>query len=212
MDYEKIAEGVEVGGGAAATSSPRPAAPIDPATLAVHQVREFYPVDHPKYQGLAEAKGYDQSHARIQATRYTHEAMIDVILANPAIKQNELAKTFDRSVPWISRIIGSDAFQAALAKRREELTDPFLVATIEERMRGLAYQSLDIITEKLESAKNVDLALKSLDIAAKSLGFGARGGGGSNTNQFIIQLPPKSENSTAWAIEHGPMKQAGSDG
>lgn len=209
MDYEKIAEGVEVQG--AEASEPKPAgAPIDPATLAVHQTREVYPVDHPKYQGLAEAKGYEQTHGqRIQATRYTHEAMIDVILANPSIKQNELAKTFDRSVPWISRIIGSDAFQAALAKRRDELTDPFLVATIEERFKGLAYQSLDILSEKLENSKNADLALKALDVSVKALGFGARGGGNQQNTQFIIQLPPKSADSTSWAADHSPLKQAG---
>lgn len=202
IDYEKIADEVVMPG-----AEPEV---IIPAENVAQAAREFLPVDHPKYQGLAEAKGYDQSHGRIQACRYTHEAMIDVILANPSIKQNDLAKQFDRSVPWISRIIGSDSFQAALAKRREELTDPFLIATIEERMRGLAFQSLDIITEKLETSKNVDLAMKALDTSVKALGFGARGGGGqTNNNQFVIQLPPKSVDSAAWAADHGPMKQVG---
>ncbi len=183
-DYEEIAAGL--------------AAPADEPNQ-----REFFAVDHPKYQGLAAAKGYEQDNGqRLQSLRYSHEAMIDVIIADPEM--------FSRSVPWISRIIGSDAFQAALAKRREELSDPFLVATIEERFRGLAYQSLEIITEKLESSKNVDLALKGLDISAKVLGFGARGGGNNTQNtQFIIQLPPKSVNSTEWASQHGPMKLAG---
>lgn len=207
MDYEKIADSVV---------SPETGAPaveervIDPSE-AFAATKKEYRVSDPRYQGLAEEKGYDQSNSksRLQSLRYTHEAMIDVILANPSIQQNELATTFDRSVPWISRIIGSDSFQAALAKRREEVTDPFLIATVEERMRGLAFQSLDIITEKLEKSKNVDLALKGLDIAAKSLGFGARGAGAGQTNQFIIQLPPKSADSASWADQHGPMKQVG---
>lgn len=205
-DYEKLVEGVEVriiGEDEVVMS----------ASEAARMQQEFYSVNHPKYQGLAEAKGYDQSNhlTRIQSTRYTHEAMIDEILANPDIKQKELAKKFDRSVPWISRIIGSDAFQAALAKRRDELTDPFLVATIEERMRGLAYQSLEIISEKLELTKNTDLALKSLDISSKALGFGARSAGGGNqqNTQFVIQLPPKSTNSIDWAETHSPIKQVG---
>lgn len=197
-DYEKIAESVKM---------PGEAAPQIALSEEEKKVRELYPVDHPKYQGLAEGKGYDQSYGRIASTRYTHEAMIDVILANPGIKQNELAKTFDRSVPWISRIIGSDAFQAALAKRREDLTDPFLVATIEERMKGIAFQSLDIIAEKLEASKNSDLALKALDISSKALGFGARATGPGQHNQFIIQLPPKAANSEEWTAQHSPMKQ-----
>lgn len=192
-DYEKIAASVEVPG----------EVEIDPADQA-EAARTFYPVDHPKYQGIAEAKGYDQSYARLQRTHYSHEAMIDVIISNPNIKQNELAKQFDKSVPWVSRIIGSDAFQAALAKRREEITDPFLIATVEERMRGLAMQSLDVLAEKLQTTQSAELALKSLDITAKSLGFGARDrGGATQNNQFIIQLPPKSVNSTDWVQDHG---------
>lgn len=194
-DYEKIAEELEgpvIG-------------PDSSEEEIIGAQREFFPLDHPKYQGLATAKGYDQTTGRLLRTHYSHEAMIDEIIANPNIKQNELANKFEKSVPWISRIMGSDAFQAALAKRREEITDPFLIATIEERFRGLAYQSLDIITEKLESSKSVDLALKGLDIAAKSLGFGARNAGGNQQNtQFIIQLPPKATNSSDWAAEHSP--------
>lgn len=198
IDYEKIAE--EVPGPEEVV--------VPPEAVAAHQ-REYLPVTHEKYQGLAAAKGYDQSEQRVHRINYSHEAMIDVLLAEPTIKQHELAKRFNRSECWISRIIGSDAFQAALSKRRDELTDPFLVATIEERFRGLAQQSLDIIAEKLETSKNTDLALKALDVSVKALGFGARGAGGGQSNQFIIQLPPKSANAADWAAEHGPMKQIG---
>lgn len=202
LDYEALAAGLE-----------GPEVEISAEGVA-QAANELYPVGHPKYQGLAEAKGYDQSdpNSRLQSLRYNHEAMIDVIIARPAIKQNELAKIFDKSVPWISRIIGSDSFQAALAKRREDLTDPFLIATIEERFRGVAIQSLDIIAEKLETTKNTDLALKSLDVSVKALGFGARSAGGpGQTNQFIIQLPPKMANSSEWAEQHS-VKQVGSGG
>lgn len=178
----------------------------------LHEVREsgrtYYSINHPRFQGIAEDKGYDQSYSRIAKVRYTHDAMIDAIIADPTVKQNKLAEMFDRSVPWISRIIGSDAFQAALAKRREELTDPFLVATIEERFRGLAMQSLDVIAEKLQSTQNADLALKALDISSKALGFGARGpaGGGNVQNNFVVQLPPKIEDAKTWAEAHsGPL-------
>lgn len=208
-DYARIAEGVEVpeeflgpisrelgresgeeGEREGETSPPPPEA-------------KQYRVSDPKYQGLAAEKGYSQHHARIQKTRYSHEAMIDIIVAEPTIKQNELATRFEKSVGWISRIIGSDAFQAALAKRREELTDPFLVATIEERFKGLAMQSLDVIVEKLESSKNADLAMKALDISSKALGFGARAPSGSgNVTNFVVQLPAKAADSADWSANH----------
>lgn len=208
-DYEKIADELKPPIGAPITANLERV--IDP-----DQQREWYDVNHPRYQGLAEAKGYDQSNpkTRLQSLRYSHEAMIDVIIAQPGIKQNELAEIFERGVPWISRIIGSDAFQAALAKRREEITDPFLIATVEERMGGLAMQSLDIITERLEKTRDTDkgleLAVKGLEISAKAFGYGARNVPGQ-TNQFIIQLPPKAANSSDWAETHSPLKQLSGD-
>ena len=204
MNYDDIAKQVFIDG-----APVEPEIVIPPEKVEEAQ-RQYFPVDHPKYQGIAEAKGYDQSYARLQRTHYSHEAMIDEIIANPNIRQNELAKKFEKSVPWVSRIIGSDAFQAALAKRREELTDPFLVATIEERFNGLAMQSLDILADKLETTKSTDLALKALDVSVKALGFGARSTGNNQQNNFTIVLPGKAANADEWAANS--MKRIGGNG
>lgn len=241
IDYEKIAESVEVPGhspggptafagdsstdtpkpldmAAAAKAAaetihadPRPAAPESPLDPEVAQRmvnRQYLPLNHEKYQGIAESKGYSQEVKRLTRVHYSHEAMIDVLIAEPTITQRELAKRFERSENWVSIIMGSDAFQAALAKRRDDLTDPFLIATIEERFRGLAQQSLQVIAENLEKTRNTDLALKALDISSKALGFGARSAGGPTVqNNFVVQLPPKIDNSAEWAKAHssGPI-------
>lgn len=216
-DYEKIAAGVEVPeellgpasrqlheGGEAGGPTEGNSLPPHPAP------REYLPVTHEKYQGIASQKGYTQNGAvsRIQKTNYTHEAMIDLILAEPHLKQKELAARFGRTTQWATIVIGSDAFQAALAKRRDELVDPFLIATIEERFRGLAMQSLDVIAEKLAATNNTDVALKALDISSKALGFGARssGSGDKIQNNFVVQLPPKAVDPASWAAEHDPSK------
>jgi hypothetical protein len=190
MDYEKIAEGVEM-----------PQSPAVEPGLMPEQVREFLPLDHSKYQGIAAAKGYAQeefSGNRLQKVHYTHEAMIDVILQDPTIKQKELAKIFDRSESWLSIVMGSDAFQGALAKRRDDLVNPELTATLEDRYRGLADQSLRVLSEKLETSKNTDLALKSLEISGKALGFGARGPQTVTNTQYVVALPPKAATPEAW--------------
>lgn len=200
-DYEKIAGEVPVGGG-----EPEKVLSLDEIEEAS---RVYLPVTHEKYQGLGEQKGYDQSYSRIEKTSYSHDAMIDVIIAEPTISQRALAKRFERSEAWISRIIGSDAFQAALAKRRDDILDPAIVASVDERLNGLVIQSLEIITEKLESSRSVDVAFKGLEIGTKALGFGARGGGGNNQqNNFTIVLPQKAPSSQEWVDEHG-MKRAG---
>ena len=199
IDYEKIAESVEI---------PIESAPNDGIPEALAANRKYLPVNHPKYAGIAEAKGYAQgddfSGNRLQRTKYSHEAMIEVILTEPTISQGELAKRFERTQGWISIVINSDAFQAALAKRRDDIIDPFLVATIEERIRGLAYQSLEILSRKLaEPLASSDLALKGLDIATKALGFGARNPAQTSVqNNFVVQLPPKIDSPSEWARTH----------
>lgn len=168
----------------------------------------YFPEDHPKYQGIATSRGFLQHKGKLQHVRYSHEALIDVIIAEPMLKRSEIAQRFGRTTAWVTCVTTSDAFQAALAKRREEIVDPFLVATVRERFEGLALQSLDVIGEKLEATKNADLAIKSLDISAKALGFGARGPGGGGTvhNNFVVQLPPKAGNAQDWANDHAGGK------
>lgn len=219
IDYEAIADSVHI-----PTPDPAPAGPpafdastvfidgeptSDPEVLQAATNRVYLPLNHDKYQGIAAAKGYKQgedfSGSRLQRVRYSHEAMIDVILAEPTIKQSELAKRFGHSENWISIVMGSDAFQAALAKRRDDIVDPFLIATVEERLRGLATQSLTVIAENLEKTRSADLAIKALDISTKALGFGARNPNANAVqNNFVIQLPPKIASSSEWAQAHSP--------
>lgn len=211
--YEKLAEGVEVPGGP--TNSPDPANQPAECTSA-ELAREYLPLTHDKYQGIAEQKGYAQgedfSGNRLQKVRYSHEAMIDVLLTEPTITQAELARRFERSQSWISIVMGSDAFQGALAKRRDDVMNPEIIASLEDRYRGLADQSLRILSEKLEASRNPDLALKSLEISGKALGFGARSSGPTQNNQFVIHLPVKSVDAASWAAEHTPLIEGTKNG
>lgn len=228
VDYEKIAEEVpglpgvppnpllnpgpssssETFDASTVFEDPRPADPFsDPAAAQARANKVYLPLNHDKYLGIAESKGYaqgdDYSGNRLKRVHYSHEAMIDVIIAEPTITQNDLAKRFDRSVSWVSIVIGSDSFQAALAKRRDDILDPFLIATIEERFRGLATQSLTVISDALEKTKNLDVALKALDISSKALGFGARAANPTAVqNNFVVQLPPQIADSSEWAKAH----------
>lgn len=107
--------------------------------------------------------------------RYTHEAMADLILENPWISQNQLAAHFGYSPAWISTVITSDAFQALLASRREELVDPELRITLQERFKALCTQSLRVLQEKISKPAdlvNDQLVLRTAELSAKSLGLG----------------------------------------
>lgn len=106
---------------------------------------------------------------------YTHEAMADLIIAEPAISQNTLAATFGFTPGWVSTVINSDAFQALLAARKDELVNPELRVTIRERFQAVTAQSLRILQDKL--AKPADqvsdtLVLRAAELGAKALGIG----------------------------------------
>jgi hypothetical protein len=101
--------------------------------------------------------------------------MIDLIVTRPHVSQGELAKVFGYSQAWVSTIMCSDAFKAKLAQRRDELVDPVLKISIEERIRAMTVRSLEVLQEKLaEPAMLVpdNLALKALELGAKGLGLG----------------------------------------
>lgn len=148
-------------------------------------------------------EGTQSAALAINRVHYTHDAMIDLMIANPIMSQGELAGYFGYTQAWVSRIINSDAFLARLALRKEDLVDPVLVATIEEKLRAVASKSLDVVLEKLTLSGNADLALKAAELSTKALGFGAR----TNTimqNNFVVALPPKLNNPQEWMTTHTP--------
>ena len=120
--------------------------------------------------------------------RYTHEAMIDMIIAEPGISQNKLAAIFGYTTGWLSTVMGSDAFKAKLAERRGELVDPVLKLSIDERFRGMVEKSLEVLQEKLsQPALQVpdQLALRAAELGAKALGMGG--------NQATVIVPVQQD-------------------
>ena len=109
----------------------------------------------------------------IAKVRYSHTDMIDFIIANPWVSQNELASRYGYSPSWVSVVLSSDAFQSAMAARRDEVVDPRLKATLEERFRALTIQSLNRLMEKLDApVVNDQVALRAAELGAKALGLG----------------------------------------
>lgn len=101
----------------------------------------------------------------LKRLNYTHEAMVDLILTEPTVTPGELAQIFNRSRGWISRILASDSFQARIAERKAQLIDPMVAATLDERLRGVAIQSIDLIQEKLTTEESAAYALEALGLA-----------------------------------------------
>lgn len=149
--------------------------------------------------------GTESAAGAIQRVKYTHDALIDMIISNPAVSQGELAKMFGYTQGWLSRVMNSDAFQARLALRKSDVVDPTLVLSIDEKLRALASKSLDVVMDKLAVTQNPDTALKALEVTSKALGYGARQQNLNVQQNFVVALPPKSASADEWALAHGPQ-------
>ena len=109
----------------------------------------------------------------IKHLRYTHDAVIDAIIENPSISQNSLAAIFGYTPSWISQVMSSDAFKNRLELRKEELVDPHIRITLNDRFNALVGRSLDVLQEKLMLPNpDPELALRAAALGAKALGLG----------------------------------------
>ena len=128
---------------------------------------------------------------QIQKMRYTHEAMIDILIAEPWVSQNELADRFGMSASWISTIICSDVFQSRLAERRDQLVDPELRLSIKTQMEGLHARSMEILRHKLNKLPDDvpdQLALQVAKVMSQGLGMGAPKVSISETHVHLEEL------------------------
>ena len=120
---------------------------------------------------------------------YSHKDMIDFIIANPGITQNHLASRYGYSVGWVSNVMASDAWQSAMAARRSEICDPVLVASVEERFRGVTLLSLKRLTEKLEAPQVSDnIVLKAVELGARAMGVGGNAPSVAPPGDHLAQL------------------------
>lgn len=113
----------------------------------------------------------------IGKVRYTHDTMVDLIISNPAISQNELAAHFGYTPGWVSQIISSDAFQARLAERSEQLIDPMIRLSVKQRFESLVLRSMELLQQKLDKPAHQvpdNLVLRTLEVASRAAGYGAK--------------------------------------
>lgn len=113
----------------------------------------------------------------ILKVNYSHKAMADMILTEPAISQNELGRRFGYSPSWISTVLATDAFQAMLSERQEQIVDPVLRIKVKDQLEGLMLRSMEILREKLNAPSNCvpdQLVLRSLELSSRAAGYGAR--------------------------------------
>lgn len=123
---------------------------------------------------------------------YTPDALVQYIIANPGLTHAQYAAYFGRKPSWFASVLVSAAFQEAVAPHREEIGDPYITASLEERFRGLAMHSLLVIGQKLDGKEVSDgLALEAAKLSTKALGMG--------TATALLVAPPSQGAMTTGA-------------
>ena len=114
---------------------------------------------------------------QIKKVNDKHEALLNALTYNPAIKRKDLAKQVGLTPVHVSVIINSDAFKAELAKRREALHAP-VVASIQEKLAALTDVTIERMLEKIDvgnpTLKELNDVLKT---ATNGMGLGGPRGG-----------------------------------
>lgn len=152
-------------------------------------------------------RGTESAALAIKRVNYSHDAFIDVLIAEPGIQQGALAARFGYTQPWVSRVMNSDAFLARLAERKADIVDPTIAATLEEKFRALASRSLDVVLEKVSLTQNADMALRALEVSSKALGYGARQQNLNVQANFVVAMPQKAASPAEWAAQHQHISQ-----
>lgn len=135
--------------------------------------------------------------------RYTLDAVIDEVVANPVISQGALAKMFGYSESWMSIVFNSDSFKERLAERKAELTDPVLLLrfqTNQAKADAVASRALDRLMERVDSPvgianmKTQDLvSMVKLTVAPKAPAPVL-----NQNNLYVMHIPQAAPTSQSW--------------
>ena len=121
--------------------------------------------------------------------KYSHEDMIDFIIANPQVTQGQLAARYGYSQAWICQVMQSDAWQSMAAKRRAEIVDPVLLSTVNERFHAMTVRSIERLMEKLDAPMVSDaVVLKAVELGAKAMGIGGNAAPAPPPQDHLAQL------------------------
>jgi hypothetical protein len=104
--------------------------------------------------------------AQIQKVGIKHEAILNFLVVNPLVPLSQVAREFGVTQPWLSTIIHSDAFQARLRERNEQVFHKS-VLPLADKLLGLAHQAVEKIGDQLavttDPEHTLEVATRILD-------------------------------------------------
>lgn len=116
------------------------------------------------------------AHMYIEKMGIKHTAILDFILLNQGkVTQADVAQHFGMTRVWVSCIMNSDAFKAALATRQSEIGE-LVNLTVSDRINGVAAMGLEKLGAMVETSLDPDFILDATDKLLQRAGYGKSGG------------------------------------
>src|SRR5262245_15899250 len=115
--------------------------------------------------------------AQIAKLNPWHVRFADWLILNPDKGLSDAAKVFQRSIPWLSTVLNSDAFQDYFQELSRSHSEAIL-HTVREKTLGLADQAITQLAERMEVEQLPPATLVTIaDMALKRTGHGEAGRG-----------------------------------
>lgn len=124
----------------------------------------------------------DLPHRQPLKLSHTHVAIMDYMLANPSISIAQIAAHFGYTQGWVSFLINSDIFRAAIAEKQDIIFHE-TVLPLHKKMENVAHLALDRLAQRIPLETEIGPLTKVADGVLSRLGFSSdRGGVNVNVN------------------------------
>ena len=101
---------------------------------------------------------------------HTHEQIINWLVLNPEQSMRRCADHFGYTQSWLSTLIRSDLFQAALRERQVMVANR-VAASIPAKLAAVADVALDKLGEMVEKSEDPEFILDAADRALHRMGY-----------------------------------------
>lgn len=105
-----------------------------------------------------------------------YDDLLEYFLTNPGTTITAAAEYVGRNMAWVSMLVRSDSFQAALAKRRDERMGE-INAAVGDRLTRVALTALEVLDEKLSKHRTnipIEKVTEAVDVTLERLGYGKK--------------------------------------
>lgn len=129
-----------------------------------------------RMDGIANLPEESNGRNAVAKLSYMHEGILNWLLQNPHKSLRECADEHGISQGWLSQLIHSDIFQAKL-KERQESVFVEIAQDIPTKLRGVADQALEKVSQILEKTEDTAVVVDIFDKALNRLGYAPQKGG-----------------------------------